>query len=196
MALEQLAHPELTGLAVLWLTVIVAVGAVVPVVPTGAAVSATAVLALHDEPPTVLLVLLCGTAGAWAGDVAVFALCRRGGESLARRLRWVRGGLDRVEHQLTEQGLTVLLVSRLVPGGRIPVFLAAGAAGYGLRRFAVVDLAACALWTLVYALVGLLGGALFAEPWEGLVAAVVLVVALSWASSRWQAHRERRSVPC
>ncbi len=193
MGLGQLANPELTGLSVLWLTLIVAVGAVVPVVPTGAAVSATAVLAAHDEPLAVLLVLLCGTAGAWAGDLAVFALCRRGGESLARRLRWVRGGLDRVEHQLAEQGLSVLLVSRLVPGGRIPVFLVAGAAGYGLRRFAVVDLAACALWALVYALLGLAGRALFAEPWQGLVAAVVLVGTVSWASSRWQAHREHRS---
>lgn len=191
MDLGRLADPQLTGGAVLWLTVIVAAGAVVPVVPTGAAVSATALLAERGQPLTLLLVLGCGAAGAWVGDLAVYALCLRGGEVLARRLRWVRGGLGRVAEELHDQGPTVLLVSRLIPGGRVPVFLAAASAGYSWRRFAVADLAPCAVWSLVYGVLGLAGRSLFPEPWQGLVATTVLVLALSWTLTRLRAHHER-----
>lgn len=187
----SLADPHLTGLAILWLTLIVGFGAVVPVIPTGAAVSATAVLAEQGNPLALLLVLGCATAGAWGGDLVVYAACLRGGEALARRLRWFRGNLDRVGEELDEQGLSILLVSRLVPGGRVPVFLAAGAAHRDWRGFAAVDLAACALWALVYALIGLVGRSLFPEPWVGVVVAVVLVVAVSWALGRLHDHRER-----
>lgn len=191
MSWGSLADPHLTGAAVLWLALIVAVGAVVPVVPTGAAVSATAVLAEHGNPLALVLVVLCGTAGAWAGDLVVFAACLRGGERLARRLRWFRGNLDRVEDELADRGLSVLLVSRLVPGGRVPVFLAAGAARYDWHRFASVDLAACLLWSLVYGLIGLVGRALFPQPWIGVAVAVLLVVVVSWGLGRVRDHRER-----
>lgn len=157
MHLGRLADPDLTGGAILWLTLIVALRAVVPVVPTGAAVSATALLAER-----------------WVGDLAVHGLCLHGGEALARRLRWVRGGLGRVAEELDDQGLTVLLVSRLVPGGGVPVFLAAASAGYSCQRFAVADLAPCSLWSLVYGVFGLAGRSLFPEPWQGLAATIVL----------------------
>ena len=195
MELGSLADPHLTGAAVLWLTLIVAVGAVVPVVPTGAAVSATAVLAEHGNPLAPVLVVLCATVGARVGDLVVYAACLRGGKGLARRLRWFRGNLDRVEDELADRGLSVLLVSRLVPGGRVPVFLAAGAARYDRHRFATADLAACLLWSLVYGVIGLVGRALFPQPWIGVAVAVLLVVLVGWGLV-WIRNRRERATTC
>jgi len=75
-----------------WLALVVAFGAIVPIIPTGAAVSGAAALAFHDHPLLILLVIAAGAAGAYAGDLVMYAMCRAGGEQLARRLRWLRDG--------------------------------------------------------------------------------------------------------
>lgn len=159
----------------------VLLGAVLPVVPTGAAVSAGAVLASHHQPIGLLGVLLVGAGGAYLGDLVVYAGCRTGGERLTRRVGRVRdsASLEALQTRLAGNETTVLLTSRLVPGGRVPVLLAAGLAGYPWRRFAVVDLTASLLWAGVYMALGLIGFALFDEPWEGVVAAIVLVLAVT-----------------
>jgi membrane protein DedA with SNARE-associated domain len=168
-------------------------GAVVPVLPTGAAVSAGAVLAVHNEPIGLVGVLVAGAGGAYLGDLVVYAACRAGGERLARRVGWLRtnGSLEALRLRLSEHETSVLLTSRLVPGGRVPVLLAAGLAGYPWRRFALVDLSASVLWAGVYMAIGLLGFALFDEPWEGVVAAIVLVLLVTVVSSRVRSRRQR-----
>ncbi|WP_229069679.1 DedA family protein [Actinoplanes sp. DH11] len=177
-----------------WLFLVVAFGAIVPVVPTGAAVSGAAALAFHTHPITVLFVLVAGAAGAYVGDLVMYAMCRRGGESLARRLRWLRDEerLAAVKHRLQEKQVPVLLVSRLIPGGRVPVLLAAAFAGLPWRTFVVANAPACALWSVVYAMIGLAGGSIFPEPWQGVVAAIVLILvvnqSMTWIS-RWRAAR-------
>lgn len=168
--------------AALWsLWVAVTVGAVVPVVPTGAAVSAAAAFAVHRHPGAVLLAVAVGAAGAYVGDLVVYAACRWGGERLARRLRWLRTG-ERTEalgRRLRAGQVPVLLVSRLVPGGRVPVLVAAALAGLPVARFAWANAPACLLWAASYAAVGLVGGAVFPEPWQAVLAAV-LAVAVLW----------------
>jgi hypothetical protein len=42
---------------------------------------------------------------------------------------------------------------------------------------------------VTYQLIGILGGSLFPEPWEGVVAAVVLTVVISVAPSLWKRVR-------
>jgi membrane protein DedA with SNARE-associated domain len=156
----------------------VLLGAVLPVLPTGAAVSAAAVLASHSNPIGLVGVLIAGAAGAYVGDLIVYAGCRFGGERLASRVGWLRNNhsLDQLRVRLADHEITVLLTSRLIPGGRVPVLLAAGLAGYRWERFALVDLTASSLWAAVYMAIGLLGYALFDEPWEGVIAAIVLVL--------------------
>lgn len=178
--------------AIAWLFVVVAFGAIVPVVPTGAAVSAAAALAAHNEPATVALVLIAGGLGAYVGDLVMFALCRWGGEQLARRLRWLRDPqrLARMTQRLRERQVTVLMVSRLVPGGRVPVLLAAGFTGLSWHTFVLANAPACALWSVLYAAVGLLGGVVFPHPWQGVVAAVVLVLLISQGVNWWTRRRE------
>jgi membrane protein DedA with SNARE-associated domain len=47
---------------------------------------------------------------------------------------------------------------------------------------------ACALWACVYAAIGVTGGSIFPEPWQGVVAAVVLILivnqSVSWINKR------------
>jgi membrane protein DedA with SNARE-associated domain len=184
----------------IWYLVVLAgavlLGAVLPVLPTGAAVSAGAVLASHNNPVFGLLgVLIAGAGGAYLGDLIVYAGCRAGGERLAKRIGWLRdnASLEALKERLAEHEITVLLTSRLIPGGRVPVLLAAGLAGYPWHRFAVVDLTASSLWAAVYMAIGLLGYALFAEPWQGVLAAIVLVLLTTVVSSLVQRHRRKKS---
>jgi membrane protein DedA with SNARE-associated domain len=55
-----------------------------------------------------------------------------------------------------------------------------------LRRFARGNLPACLAWAVTYQLIGILGGSLFAEPWEGVLAAVLLTLLISVAPSVWR----------
>ncbi len=172
----------------------VLLGAVLPVLPTGAAVSAGAVLASHHSPIGLGGVLIAGAVGAYVGDLIVYAACRGGGEQIARRFGWLRdsSSLEALRERLEEHETTVLLTSRLVPGGRVPVLLTAGLAGYPWRRFAVIDLTASLLWAAVYMAIGLLGYALFDEPWQGVIAAIVAVIVVSVISNLVRNRSRRR----
>ena len=187
--------------AIGWLFVVVAFGAIVPVIPTGAAVSGAAALAFHTQPLVLLLVILAGAAGAYVGDLVMYAVCRTGGEQLARRLRWLRDEehLAAVKERLHRNQIPVLLVSRLLPGGRVPVLLAAAFAGIPWRTFVVANLPACALWSVVYAGIGIAGGSIFPEPWEGVVAAVILIVivnqTINWVNKRRARAAETAGTP-
>jgi membrane protein DedA with SNARE-associated domain len=176
-----------------WLLLVVAFGAVVPVIPTGAAVSGAAALAFHDYPIVVVFVVIAGAAGAYAGDLGMYAMCRAGGEQLARRLRWLRDEehLTAVKERLHTRQIPVLLVSRLIPGGRVPVLLAAAFLGLPWRTFVIANLPACALWATVYAGIGLAGGSIFPEPWQGVLAAVLLILIVNQTVSLVNKRRER-----
>ena len=82
----------------------VLIGAVLPVLPTGAAVSAGAVLASHSNPIGLGGVLIAGAAGAYIGDLIVYAGCRFGGERLAKRIGWLRdnASLDALRDRLSD----------------------------------------------------------------------------------------------
>lgn len=184
--------------ALLWLFTVVAFGAIIPVVPTGAAVSGAATLAFHEHHPlTILLTIAFGAAGAYVGDLVMYAMCRLGGEKLARRLRWLRDEehLASVKERLERSPLPVLLVSRLIPGGRVPVLLAAAFLGLPWRTFVMANLPACALWATVYAAIGVAGGSIFPKPWEGVIAAVILILIVNQTISWWQKRRDTRTSP-
>ncbi|WP_371619856.1 DedA family protein [Streptomyces sp. NBC_00454] len=180
------------------LFVLVALGALVPVIPTGALVSTAAVVAFHQDslPFGLLLVFGVSSLAAFAGDLALYWLGRRGVssrngsrwlEALRRRASPER--LAQAQRKLDEHGVLVLVVSRLLPGGRIPVMLACLLAELPLRRFARGDAPACLAWAATYGLIGILGGSLFSDPWKGVVLAVALTVAISAAPSLWRRLR-------
>ena len=173
---------------------VVAFGAVVPVLPTGAAVSAAAALSYSDNALLLLVVICVGAAAAYLGDLATYIVLRFAGDRVSARVRWLQedqraAALEQFRVAIARNEVRTLLLSRLVPGGRIPVLVAAALGGYPVRRYAVADLAAAALWAAVYAAIGVAGRAVFPEPWQGVVAAIVLVLLASLAGSWWRARR-------
>ncbi|MFF6779566.1 VTT domain-containing protein [Streptomyces sp. NPDC012510] len=176
------------------LFLLVLVGALVPVVPTGALVSSAAVVAFHQTAPfSLLLVFVVASVAAFLGDIALYWLGRRGMGSKngsrwleALRRRAPEDRLAQAQAKLDDHGVAVLVLSRLMPAGRIPVMLACLLAKMPLRRFARGNLPACLAWAVTYQLIGILGGSLFKEPWEGVLAAVVLTVLLSVVPSVWR----------
>ncbi|MFJ9688179.1 DedA family protein [Streptomyces bacillaris] len=181
------------------LFLLVALGSLVPVIPTGALVSSAAVVALHQSSPfSLVLVFLVASAAAFLGDVCLYWLGQRGVrskngskwlETLTRRAAPER--LAQAQEKLAEHGGTVLVLSRLVPAGRIPVMLACLLGKMPLKTFARGDVPACLAWAATYQLIGILGGSLFPEPWQGVVAAVALTVVISGAPAVWRRLRAR-----
>ncbi|MEV6400658.1 VTT domain-containing protein [Streptomyces sp. NPDC051907] len=194
--------PESTQHAVGYpsLFLLVALGSLVPVLPTGAVVSSAAVVAFHQTSPlSLLLVFLVSSLAAFLGDVTLYWLGRRGTRS-KNGSRWLaalreRAAPDRLEQaqtRLAEHGVAVLVLSRLMPAGRIPVMVACLLAEMPLRTFVRGDALACLAWAATYQLIGILGGSLFPEPWQGVLAAVALALAVSAAPALWRRVRRSR----
>ncbi len=190
--------PESTQQAVGYpsLFLLVVLGALVPVVPTGALVSSAAVVALHrmDTAPFALLVVFgVASLAAFTGDVGLYWLGQRGMRS-RNGSRWLEAIRDRApeerlaraQEKLRDHGVLVLVLSRLVPAGRLPVMLACLMARMPLRGFARGNLPACVAWAVTYQLIGVLGGALFKEPWQGVALAVGLTLVISAAPALWR----------
>ncbi|MCY0923346.1 MULTISPECIES: DedA family protein [unclassified Streptomyces] len=180
------------------LFLLVALGALLPVIPTGALVSSASVVAFHQDtlPFGLLLVFAVSAFAAFVGDLALYWLGRRGVHSRggSRWLERLRGRatperLEQAQTKLDEHGVLVLVVSRLVPAGRIPVMLACLLAEMPLRRFARGDAPACLAWAATYGLIGILGGSLFSEPWKGVALAVGLTLLISAAPVLWRRVR-------
>lgn len=180
------------------LFLLVTFGSLVPIVPTGALVSSAAVVALHQSVPplSLLIVLAVASCAAFLGDITLFWLGKRGvgsrnGSRWLERLR-ERAAPERLEQaqqRLREHGISVLVVSRLLPAGRIPVMLACLLARMPAREFMRGNLPACLTWAVTYQLIGIAGGSLFAEPWEGVAAAVLIALVVSAAPSLWRRLR-------
>jgi membrane protein DedA with SNARE-associated domain len=168
--------PSSIGYPVIFLGVLL--GSIVPVVPTGAVVGAGAALAVSGDELYLFVVVLLAVAGAVLGDLITFAVCRFGGP---RALRWVARGqnagrVDEVRDQFRRHGWQIIVVGRLLPAGRIPVLLAAGALAYPWRRLVPATVAACVIWAVAYAALGVLSGGIFDSPLLATLLATVLVL--------------------
>ncbi len=202
LAAMAVVPPESTQQAVGYpsLFLLVMIGALVPVVPTGALVSSAGAVAIHQTAPfALLLVFAVAALAAFLGDTALYWLGRRGMRSkngsrwlAAIRQRAPEDRLAQAQGRLDEHEVTVLVLSRLVPAGRVPVMLACLLAELPLRRFVRGNLPACLAWAATYQLTGILGGSLFSEPWQGVTAAVALTVVVSVLPAAWRRLRGRR----
>ncbi len=129
---------------------LVALGSLVPVVPTGALVSSAAVVAFHQTSPlTLLFVFLTASTAAFLGDVCLYWLGQRGVRSKngSKWLEAIAGRaaperLAQAQETLAEHRATVLVLSRLVPAGRIPVMLPCLLGPLPLPPFVPADLPA------------------------------------------------------
>ncbi len=172
-------------------------GSIVPIIPTGAIVAAAAALVQSTAGPFFVVVVLLAAAAAFAGDVVTFAVCRSQG---SRALYWLaaRQDPDRLEwarDQMSRHAWRFIIVGRILPAGRIPVLLAAGSLRYPWKAFLPAGATAALLWATQYAVIGVVGGALFDSPLVAVGAAVVLALLITAVPALYRRLRGRRSVP-
>jgi membrane protein DedA with SNARE-associated domain len=186
---STLGYPLIFGLVLL--------GSIVPVVPTGAVVGAGAAVAMTTDHLSLPLVVLVAAAAALTGDLVTFAICRSGGPSA---VRWISRGqhperVEEVRDQFRRHGWQIIVVGRLLPAGRIPVLLAAGALAYPWRRLVPAASVAALLWSIAYALLGVLSGGIFDSPLLATLLATVLVLVVSAVVNLIGSRRRRHAVP-
>lgn len=185
------------------LFLLVVLGSLVPVIPTGALVSGAAVVAFHQTSPFALaLVFGVAALAAFIGDVGLYWLGQRGIRS-RNGSRWLRrlqsradpDHLAKAQRQLDEHGVAVLVLSRLIPAGRIPVMVACLLGELPLRRFVRGDIAACLAWAAAYQLIGIVGGSLFPEPWQGVALAVGIAFLVALVPQVWRRTGRKAGPP-
>ncbi len=88
--------------------------------------------------------------GIWLGDVGLYALARFAGRTWFEnsRLKKYSGKVARSENWFRERGTMILIVSRAVPGARLPTYLAAGFLRVPAVAFLLITAAAALVWTL------------------------------------------------
>jgi membrane protein DedA with SNARE-associated domain len=184
-----LGYPLLFGLVLL--------GSIVPVVPTGAVVGAGAAVATTTDHLSLPLVVLVAAVAALIGDLVTFAICRFGGPSA---VRWISRGqhTDRIEEvrdQFRRHGWQIIVVGRLLPAGRIPVLLAAGALAYPWRRLVPAATVAALLWSIAYAALGVLSGGIFDSPLLATLLATLLILVIGAVLNLIGNRRRRPAAP-
>jgi membrane protein DedA with SNARE-associated domain len=182
---STIGYPLVFGLVLL--------GSVVPVVPTGAVVGAAAAFATAGGSLGLPLVLAVSTLAAFTGDVITFAVCRFGGPSA---VRWISRGqhaerIHEVRDQFHRHGWQIIVAGRLLPAGRIPVLVAAGALAYPWRRLVPASLLGAFLWALAYGLLGVVSGGVFDSPLLATLLATVLVLVVGGVLNLVSARRRR-----
>jgi membrane protein DedA with SNARE-associated domain len=108
--------------------------------------------------------------GIWIGDAGLYALARFGGRSWFEKSSLRRFGkkVAASEKWFAERGIPILIFSRIIPGTRLPTYLAAGFLRVPLPRFLVVTGIAALIWTLVILFAVQVVGVKFLE-WLGLL---------------------------
>jgi membrane protein DedA with SNARE-associated domain len=88
--------------------------------------------------------------GIWLGDVGLYAIARIGGRRWFERSRFRKyaASVSRSEQWFARRGTPILVFSRLMPGARLPTYLAAGFLRVPLARFLTVTGVASFVWTL------------------------------------------------
>lgn len=94
--------------------------------------------------------LLSTFLGIWVGDMGLYGL----GSSFGRRTaksRWLQKylrpeSLTKAEAWFARHGSLALVMSRAIPGSRLPLYLAAGALRFPVRLFAKTTAACSAVW--------------------------------------------------
>lgn len=172
----------------------VLLGSIIPVIPTGAVVGAGAAIAVSTDRLDLVLVVLVSTLGALIGDLVTFAAARGGGTAMAAWFarRQSQEKLESARAKFTQRGWQLVVIGRMVPAGRIPVLLAAGALSYPWRRLVPAATGACLLWAVAYAALGVVSGGLFDHPIIATIIATVLVLVVTVLSALVSRRREQR----
>jgi membrane protein DedA with SNARE-associated domain len=175
---------------------VAAIDAFFPLVPSETVVITAGVLAGAGDL-TLLLVILCASAGAVLGDNISFWIGHFVGEKTVKRVfgspKWHKR-LEWAERTLDERGAYIIIVARFIPGGRTATTFSAGYIhSFPYRRFLPADVAAGLIWGTYAACLGYFGGKTFEEqPWKGLILAFVVASAIAGGVELVRHRREKR----
>ncbi len=146
-----------------------------PPIPSESLVVGLSALIFTASGPNFWLILLAAAAGAFIGDNIAYAL----GRTLRTdRFRWMRGprmqrGFVWARKELDKRAVSLILIARFIPVGRVVVNLTAGATRYPRRMFVALTGLSAVLWAAYSVAIGALAGAWFQE--HHLLAVVVAV---------------------
>jgi membrane-associated protein len=184
----------------LWLVVFIvsALDALLPFMPSDTTMIVVGVLVV-PEPEKLLLLVIVGAIGCFAGDILSFTIGRRSGPVLLNKMIKTERGAQRrrwAEAQLWRHGPLLIMVSRYIPAGRMATNVTAGALHYPVRKFIAIEVVATTLWSAFFALLGYAGGTTFREhPAIGMMVAFGVVTILGLLiefGRRWIAKRKAR----
>jgi membrane-associated protein len=155
--------------------VVAGLDAILPFMPSESTIVGVAVLTAGTGRPHIAALIGAAAAGAYAGDRLSYVIGRRSTRALAARLgrnRRSRAVHEWVHRLLHSRGGLIIVFARYLPGGRSTTAFAAGVVGCPLTRFRWYTAAGVLLWATQAALIGYLGGTVFAgNPLLGLAAA-------------------------
>ncbi|MGL3806803.1 DedA family protein [Paeniglutamicibacter sp. R2-26] len=181
--LSAAGHP----LSYLMIFLFCAIDGFFPPVPSESLVVALASLIPSRGMPNPWLLGLMAGMGAFVGDNVAYLIGRAIGTD---RFAWMRR--KRLQHAFAWAGyelrlrpVSLILVARFVPIGRVAVNLVAGATGYPHRNFLVLTCFSSVGWAAYSVLIGMLAGQWFQEyHLLGMVVAVIVALALGIAIDR------------
>ncbi|SDZ47509.1 membrane protein DedA, SNARE-associated domain [Amycolatopsis xylanica] len=185
----------------LWVIVFAVAGldALLPFMPSETTVVTVAVL-FGPDPGKLLALAITATVGAWAGDCLGYTVGRQAGPKAIARLQRGPSGRQRYEWakaKVDRHATMLIIAARYLPGGRVASALATGSLGYPFREFVVKDALGAGLWAVYSVLIGLAGGAAFAdEPAKGLLLSFGLGLALVAAIESGRRLARRPALSC
>ncbi|WP_414936110.1 DedA family protein [Amycolatopsis sp. cmx-11-51] len=163
----------------LWVIVFLVSGldALLPFMPSETTVITVAVL-IGPDPPRLALLAAVAAVGAWLGDCLGYTVGAAAGPRALSRLQRGPDGIRRYEWakiQVQRNTVPLILAARYLPGGRVASGLANGSLGYPPRKFIPLDALGASIWAVYSVLIGLVGGAAFADqPEKGLLLSFAL----------------------
>nr|WP_231716085.1 DedA family protein [Arthrobacter zhangbolii] len=136
-----------------------------PPVPSESLVVALASLAMSGAGVNIWLIIPAAALGAFLGDNLAYLMGRGIGMD---RFAWMRRPKTRrsfawARHELEKRSVSLILVARFIPVGRVVVNLTAGATGFPRRRFVFLTAISGAVWAAYSVAIGAIAGAWFTE---------------------------------
>ena len=180
----------------LFLFVVAALDAVIPLVPSETSVILAGVLASTGDL-NLFLVILFAAAGAVAGDNTSYWIGRKVGHRFVGRFfkGERRKQVDWAHRQVEERGGYLIIIGRFIPGGRTVVTLSCGMLEMPWKRFFAFDVVAGLVWATYATMLGYVGGRTFEEnPFRGFLLAFFVALGIAGIIELYRWYRRRSAV--
>lgn len=158
-----------------------------PPIPSESVVVSLASLIMTQGVPNPWLLGGVAALGAFVGDNVAYVIGRSIGTD---RFAWMRRprlrrGFEWAGIELRKRPVSLILVARFVPIGRVAVNLVAGATKYPHRRFTLLTACSALAWAAYSVLVGIVAGSWFKEHHLlGMVVAIAVAMVLGLGIDR------------